>query len=141
MSEDIDVTSENFTQYFRDVRTNRPQKGEIMARFWAVAEFVNGPEKKELINLLKSENVYQAVQSLRKLQGVVAPDCYRVCREICEDLLFLPEQEVEEKSYRFMIEFFYYTQKQLVPKNKHWEVIKLLEYDNERKTYKSTIEL
>lgn len=142
MSEEKIVIDEtNFGEHFHDVRFNRPKPGQVLARFSAVADFVDGPQKRDVIDLLKRDKAFQATAVMRKLHHAKEPDCYRVCREICEDLMTMSEEEVEKKPYPFILEMFFYTKKELVPKNKHWETIQLLEFDKDSNTYKSRIEL
>lgn len=139
--EQIVIDETNFGDFFHDVRFHRPKPGQVMARFAAKADFVGGTQKKDVIDLLKKDKAYQATAVLRKLHHAKEPDCYRVCREICEDLLIMSEEEVEQKPYPFVLEMFFYTQKELVPKNKHWETIQVLEFDKDSNTYKSKITL
>lgn len=138
--EKIVITEKNFSEYFHDVRRSKPKKGQVLAKFTAVAEFVEGRGKRDIIMLLKMDKAQQAVQVMRKIHGAREPDCYRVCREIAEDLLIVPEEEVEKKPYEYVVEYFFYTQKDLVPKNKHWETIQILE-KNEAGDYISRIEI
>lgn len=135
------ITNENFSDYFYDVRTNRPKKGQVMAKFTAVAEFVDGRGKQDILQLLKTNKAHAAVQVMRKIHGVREPDCYRVLREIAQDMLTMPEAEVEKKPYEMVIELFFYTQRQYVPNSPNWELLPLLNYDKETGTYKSSIEL
>jgi hypothetical protein len=37
----VEITAENFDSYFFDVRKNGPKKGQVMAKFSAVAELVD----------------------------------------------------------------------------------------------------
>lgn len=132
----------NFNEYFRDVRTSRPQKGDIMACFTAVAEFVDGIGKKDIIDLLKRDKAQQAALVMRKIHGAREPDCYRVCREIAQDLLTMPEIDVERKPYEYIVQYFYYTKREYVPtNNKHWSTISLLEWDADAGSYRSRIEI
>lgn len=138
-----EINKSNFHQYFFDIRQNRPQAGQIMARFKAAAIFGEGPEKLHLIQALKMGKAKQAAMVMRKLHLAKEPDCYRVCREMCEDLLHgKTEEEVVKKDYHYVLEAFYYTKKEYVPKNDpHWETIQLLEFDAETNTFKSRIEI
>lgn len=141
-SEEVVIDHTNFSEYFHDVRHNRPKPGQIMAKFSAVALFGDGPEKRDIIHVLKMDKAEAAAAVMRKIHCAKEPDCYRVCREICEDLISgMSEDEVAAKDYEFVLETCYYTQREYVPKNdKHWETIQLLQYDPETKTFKSRIE-
>lgn len=132
---DLVIDESNFENYFFDVRRHRPKKGQIMAKFSAVVDFVEGQGKKDIIYLLKIGKVQQAVTVMQKIHGAMVPDCYRICREICEDLLTLSEEEVEQKAYEYTMELLYYTYRELVPKNDvHWETIGLLNMETDVET-------
>lgn len=143
MTDEIEITSENFKEYFFDVQQNRPKPGQIMAKFTAVAEFVGEGAKKDMIYLMTLDKSHQAAMVMRKIHGAKEPDCYRICREIAEDMLAgKSEQEIIDKPYEFVVELFFYTQREYVPKNDpHWETIQLMKYDEEAKVFKSTIEI
>ena len=143
MAEETKITQENFGEYFFDVRKNRPKQGQIMAKYAAVAEFVDGPEKRDIIRLIQMDKAYQAAQVMKKIHLAKEPDCYRVLREMCQDLIDgMTEEEVEKKPYEFVLEAFFYTNREYVPKNDpKWETIDLIEYDDETKTFKSTINI
>jgi hypothetical protein len=138
-----EINKHNFSQYFFDARQNRPKAGQIMARFKAAAVFGEGVEKLHLLQALKMGKAKQAAMVMRKLHLAKEPDCYRVCREICEDLLHgLTEEEIVKKDYHFVLEAFYYTKREYVPVNDpHWEMIQLLDFDPETNTFKSRIEI
>jgi hypothetical protein len=141
--ENLVIDSENFEQYFFDARKHRPEKGQIMAKYIAVAEFVEGQGKRDIMYLLKQDKAYQATQVMKKIHGAVDPDCYRVCREIAEDFMNgKTNEEVEKKSYKFITEYFFYTKREYVPKNDpHWETIQVVDYDQDTGEFKSTIEI
>lgn len=126
-----EITEENFEKYFFDVRKHTIQKGQVMARYAAVAEFVDGPMKKNIIELLTKDKANAAVQVMRKLGCAVEKDSIRICKEICEDMLKgLSVEEIEQKPYKYTIEVFYYTQKEHVPVNDpHWSLISIINSD------------
>lgn len=142
---EIVIDNSNFKDFFFDVRRFKPKAGQIMAKFSAVAIFGAGPEKQDLIKVLKMGKPTQAAMVMQKIHCAKVPDCYRVCREICEDLSAgMSEEDVLNKEYEFVLEAFYYTQKEYVPKNDpHWETIQLInvEYDEATGTYRSQINL
>lgn len=135
----IDQT--NFHEYFHDTRHHRPQEGEVLAKFRAVAVFGDGQHKYDVIHLLKIDKAKQAAAVMNKIHLAREPDCYRICREMCEDLLSgMSEEEVAKKEYEYVLEAFYYARREYVPKDDpHWETIQLLEYDPETKEYRSKI--
>lgn len=130
MSQEIEINQDNFSEYFRDVRTSIPEKGEIIAQYTASAEFIDGNEKKQIVSLLTStENKMEATaQVMRKLLFASELDSYRVPRKMAEDLLsgMTPEQ-VCEKPYKYTFEMFFYSKSEFVPKDDpHWSVISVL---------------
>lgn len=131
MSEEI-ITEKNFHEYFRDTRTSRPEKGDVIARFTAMADFVDGRMKNDIIDLLYNKNkVEAAIQVMRKLGSATEKDSIRVCREVCQDLANgMSIEQIVQKPYRYQIEFFYYTKKENIPiDDDHWSVITLANLD------------
>lgn len=143
VDEQVEINNKNFASYFFDVRRHRPKQGQVMAKFSAVAIFADGPEKRDLIKVLRKDKAVAAAQVMHKIHCARVPDCYRVCREMCEDMLAgMTDDEVAAKEYEFVLEAVYYTQKEYVPKHDpHWETLEVLNYDPESKTYKLTVEL
>ena len=134
----VQIDKSNFAEHFFDARRHGPKAGQILARFTAVAVFADGPEKRDLIRVLKTDKVRQAAAVMNRVHCAKEPDCYRVCREICEDLLGgMTEEEVAKKEHEFVLEAFYYTRRECVPEgDPHWETIDLLKYDPETKTFR-----
>jgi hypothetical protein len=130
IKEEIEINEENFNQYFKDVRISMPEKGDIIAQYTAVAEFVDGNEKKQIISLLTStENKMEATaQVMRKLLFASEEDAYGIPRKMAEDLLSgMTEEEVAQKPYKYTLEMFFYTQPDNVPKDDpHWSSISVL---------------
>ena len=142
-SEDLVIDHTNFNNYFFDVRKCKPKKGQILAKFCAIAAFGDGPEKRDIIKVLRRDKAEAAAMVMRKIHCCREPDCYRICREICEDLISgMTEDDVAKKEYEFVIESFYYTNREYIPKNDpHWETIEIMKYDPETNTFKSEIHL
>lgn len=129
MDEDLVIDASNFGEYFFDVRMHTPRKGQVMARYTAIAEFISGPEKQQMIDLLHMpEKARPAVQVMRKLLFANERDAFRVPREMVEDLTKgMSIQEVLDKPYRYTLEYFYYVDPQHVPEgDPHWCKIPLL---------------
>lgn len=141
--DDIVIDHNNFGEYFFDARQNRPQKGQVMAKFTAIAIFADGPQKRDIINLLKIDKAYQASQIMQRIHSARVPDCYRVLREMCEDMVSgMSDEEVEKKEYQFVLEAIFYTKKEYVPKrDPHWETLTVLQYDSENNKFISNIEM
>jgi len=136
------IDQSNFDEYFFDVRKHPPRRGQVLARFRAIAEFVDGQGKKDIIYVLKLGKAVQAAEVMKKIHCAAEPDCYRVCREICEDLLTMSEQEVEKKPYRFLLEMLFYTEPENVPRDDpRWEKINLTRFDKETNSYRSVVTL
>lgn len=140
---EIIIDNSNFNKYFFDVRKFGPKEGQVMAKFSAVAVFGDGPEKRDIIKILKRDKAESAAMVMRKIHCAKEPDCYRICREICEDLVAgMSEDEVAKKEHEFVLESFYYTKKEYIPLNDpHWQTIDVIKYDPETKTYKSDISI
>jgi uncharacterized protein (DUF2267 family) len=111
------IDESNFGEYFRDCRTSKPERGDIMARYMARAEFIDGQMKKDVIDLLSNrDKAYAATQVMRKLGCATQPEAVRICKEICQDLASgMTPEEVERKSYEYDMEVFYYTKKEHIP--------------------------
>jgi hypothetical protein len=139
----IIIDTSNFNEYFFDVRKFGPKEGQIMAKFSAVAIFGDGPEKRDVIKILRRDKAEAAAMVMRKIHCAREPDCYRVCREIVEDLIRgMTDDEVAKKEYEFVLEAFYYTKREYLPENDpHWETIDLVKYDPETKTFKVNIKI
>lgn len=123
------INKNNFNEYFRPVQSSKPEKGDCIACFSAVAELVDAFEKRQMISLLKQPKSANAVVTMmRKLAYAKEPGAYRVPREMALDLLNgLTDDEVAEKPYEYVIELFYYTKPQYIPKDdSKWRLISIL---------------
>ena len=40
MTQELIIDENNFDQYFRDISKNVPEKGDVLAKYTAIAEFV-----------------------------------------------------------------------------------------------------
>lgn len=148
MTDELVIDASNFDQYFRDVRKCRPERDDVMARYSAIAEFIDGMMKRDIIDLLlNKDKAVPATQLLRKIGGAIERDAVRVCKEICQDLASgMTSEEVEKKPYKYTMEFFYYTKKKYVPTDDpHWSIISLnnldefLDKSNQKCTIKTRI--
>jgi len=138
---EIEITNENFHQYFFDARKTKPQAGQVLAKFSAIAKFVEGQAKRDIIYLLKINKAKEAVQVMSRLHGCKELWCYNVLIEMANDLLHMTETEVEKKPYEMVVEFLFWTQKENVPNDPHWETINVIGFDPETGEYKSKIEI
>lgn len=142
-NKEIIIDSSNFAEYFFDVRKFGPKEGQIMAKFSAVAIFGDGPEKRDVIKILRKDKAEAAAMVMKKIHCAREPDCYTICREMVEDMLKgMSDDEVAKKEYEFILEAFYYTKREYIPKgDPHWETIDLVKFDPETNTFKVNIEL
>ena len=133
MNGEIVIDESNFSQHFRDCRMHRPERGDVMAKYTAIAEFVDGRMKRDVIDLLVNhEKAYAATQVMRKLGCATEFDAIRVCKEMAEDLASgMTPEEVEKKVYEYRMEAFYYTKKENVPvDDPHWTLIGIANLDS-----------
>jgi hypothetical protein len=124
-----DIDSSNFSQYFFNIRDYQPQQGQVIARFRAVAELVDGEEKKFLIHTLQRPNSARAAANMMiKVFCADQNSSWQVPLEIGKDLLNgMSEEEVSKKPYEFIAEFCYYTNRECVPVDDvHWEIIEII---------------
>ena len=113
--DDIVIDSSNFCDYFFDIRLHGPKKGQVLAKFTAVALFGAGVEKQNIIKLLKMDKAKEAAQVMQRIHLAKSPDCYKILREMCEDMANgMTDEEVENKEYEFILEAAYYTQREYV---------------------------
>lgn len=127
------IDEHNFSEYFKDVRTNSMSKGDIIAQYTAAAELVDGLEKRQLISLLKNteDKMEATAQVMRKLLFASELDSYRVPRMMAEDMLSgMSDDEVSSKPYKYKLEMFFYARPENVPKeDPHWSIISVLNAD------------
>lgn len=133
MTNELVIDENNFTQYFKDCRIHRPERGDVMAKYTAIAEFVDGQMKKDIIDLLMNKDkALAATQVMRKLGCATEYDAIRVCKQVAEDLASgMSPEDVEKKPYEYQLETFYYTKKEYVPvDDPHWQVISIANLDS-----------
>lgn len=131
-TDELIIDESNFDKYFRDVRQSRPGRGDVISRFTAIAELVDGRLKRDLVSLLKMPNKAQAAANvMRKLGCATEKDSYRICKEMAEDLFNdMSDDDVCQKLYEYQMEGFYYTKKEYVPKDDpHWSIIAIKNLD------------
>lgn len=130
---EIEIDESNFSTFFKDCRNNKPEKGDVIAQYSSMAEFVEDNEKKQIIDLLTStENKMEATaQVMRKLLFASEIDSYKVPRQMAEDLLSgMTEEEVNKKPYKYKLEMFFYSKPEHIPKDDpHWSSISILNLD------------
>lgn len=132
MTEEI-IDENNFKNYFKDVRNNAIQRGEIIAKYTSFAEFVDGNEKKQILNLIKNTDKMNATtQVMRKLLFASEIDAIKIPREMAEDLSKgMSEEEVLNKPYKYKLEMFFYAKPENVPKDDpHWNIISVINLED-----------
>lgn len=126
---EIVIDETNFDQYFFDVRKHKPEKGQVMACYDAIAEFIDGDLKRDIVNLLLyNDNAGEsAPRVFQKLGGASYKDSIKVIKEMVEDLLSMSVDQVLKKPYEYHLQLFYYTKEEYIPKDDpHWSKIKLV---------------
>lgn len=128
--EEIEINEENFSQYFRDVRVSSMRREDVIAQYTAVAELVDGNEKRQIMSLLRdTEGKMEATaQVMRRLLFASEVDSYRLPRTMAEDMISgMSDDEVALKPYKYTLEMFFYANPEHVPKDDpHWSVISVL---------------
>lgn len=126
LSDDVVIDATNFKDYFFDVKNFKPKKGQIMAKYSAMAELVKGEEKKILIQLLAAPDKARAATAfMKKIMLATEADAMKVPIEIAKDLASgMDEKKVLNKVYKFQVEAFFYTWPECVPQgDPHWQCI------------------
>lgn len=130
----MQINEANFKDYFfRADEKYKPEKGQVLARWRTSADFVDGWVKRNIIQLLCSHEsgAESSHRIMTKLVSAVNKDAVRVLREMTEDLIGgMSVDEVCEKPYRFVVEQFYWTQKEYVPDDVHWDLISCVDVRN-----------
>ncbi len=131
MSEELIINDQNFNEYFYDVRTHQPQHGQVMACYTAIADFIDGPLKRDVLNILEYHDALSVPKIMKKVGCAAERDSYRIPIEMVKDLLSgMPREQVAQKQYRYTVEVFFYTKKECVPKyDPHWSVISIMNLD------------
>ena len=120
------------TQFY-PIETHRPLKGQVIASYAAMAEFIDGEDKRAIVEAVQRSgaSVLSAVKLMRKRCHATEVDATRVLKEIVRDLqLGMSVEKVVSKPYRFTLELFYYTEPKNIPEDDpHWSQITLLQSD------------
>lgn len=117
---------EKFEEKFFDTRKFKPKPNQIMARYRASAIFIDGYDKETVYDLLLSNPVgaKMAVSFMRNRIFATEESAVKLCREMCEDIYFRKsKEEIMSKEYKFTIEMFFYTEKENIPNDVHWDII------------------
>ncbi len=132
MNEQVVINDENFHLYFFDVRKHQPQRGQVIARYAAAAEFVDGGLKRDIVDMLcLHESPETCAKLMRKVGCATERDSIAVPLAMAKDLLAGESPNaVAEKPYKFVCEAFFYTQKEYIPvDNPHWTCVSISNLD------------
>ena len=119
-TDELIIDETNFDQYFFDARKNKPQHGQVLACFEAVAELMDGTLKQDRLNLLVAspKGGEFAPKLMQKITGASEEDSVKVAKEMTLDLLNgMDKASVLAKPYEFVCKMYYYTQKEYIPQN------------------------
>ena len=123
----------DFNKNFRFTDRHKPEKGDIIARFGAIAEIVGGADKNDLIDLcLQPDSAHAAAAMMQKIFCAAEWDCWGVPRQITEDLVNgMTEEEIKKKVYPYAMEMIFYTKPELMPQgdepdSKYWSMIEIV---------------
>ena len=128
----MEITQQNFNDYFFNVRTNTYKPGQILCSFTIMADLVKGDEKNQLIDLLLQEGkAIAASQMMKNLFYATELDSVKIPVQIMRDLLNgMSKKQVLRKKYRYQMEILYYSYPECIPDNDpHWKVIGLNNID------------
>lgn len=128
-AKDFEINEKNFDVYFFDSRLYGPKPGQVLASYTAVAEFADGPEKRQIIEFLKfTDKVNAAVQVMKKSLMAKDPFQYSVLREMSEDLLSgKTVEEIARKPYKFQMEMCFWTHPEYIPTDDpHWACVSIM---------------
>ena len=127
----------DFPKYFRYTDTSEPEKGDIIAKFGAIAEIVGGADKDHLINVcLQPDSAKAAAQVMRKVFNAAEWDVWGVPRQITEDLVNgMSVDDIKEKIYSYALELFFYTKPMYMPKpdendHRYWSLIRIVNLED-----------
>jgi len=131
MEEELVIDENNFGEHFFDVRIHKPQRGQVMACYSAIGEFVDSIEKGHVVDLLKKDKVEPAIQVMTRLHGATYKSALEILKKMTQDMLAgKTDQEIRETPYRIHVEWRYYTKKELIPQDDpHWECVSVRELD------------
>ena len=141
MTTETIIDDSNFNEHFFDARNHGPKKNHILARFSAIAEFVDGQMKQDIIYLLSTmdNGGASAVKVMQKLGCATYEAAIDVCSQVAEDLqaghtkgmtIDSVNEEVESKVYSYHYEQFFYTEAACVPEeDAHWDIIQISNLD------------
>lgn len=131
--EELIIDENNFSEYFRDAFKFPPKEGDILVRYRAKADFINGEDKKDVVYQLSNSSfgARSAIQIIKKLGKTNEKEAVSVAKRICEDLYGgMKEEEVLAKPYSYLFEMMFFAKKEHIPADdEHWECITITNLD------------
>lgn len=129
MDNELIIDSTNFDKYFFETIKHKPKKGQVLARYTAMAELVDGDVKNAIINTILNSKIGgdMAVQILKNTCHATDNYAESVAKDIANDLSGgMSVCDVKDKPYKLQIEYFYWTEIDNIPKDDvHWELISI----------------
>lgn len=129
----MQITKENFNEYFFDTKKHEPKEGDVIAKFSATGEFLESREKTHIIDLLlKDGKILPAIQLMVKIHHAREESAIELLKNMIEDLMNgMTPEEVNKKPYKFYIEMFFYTKPEYIPTDDpHWKYIEIVKLNN-----------
>lgn len=127
---EVIIDETNFGEYFFDVKKHAPKKGQVLAKFTAVAELVNAFPKDQIVRMLlhNPKGGDLAPKVLRNICNATEAESVNLAKRIAQDLAEgMSEDEVLNKPYEYIMELFFWTNEECVPKDcPNWTTIKML---------------
>lgn len=131
MNKELIIDESNFSDYFKDVSVKKkPDKDEIIACYTTRAKLCAGDIKKDVILSIEN-NVYSSIKILQKIAKSRYEDAVSLIKEMLSDKLSgMSDDDIENKEYEYVAEFFYYTKKEYVPiDDPRWSTLKIHNVD------------
>lgn len=110
-----------------DARTNKMQPGQVLVLYTAMADLMDGPDKKHIIRLLfEKESAVAVIGIMKKLLHAAELDAIQVPLKMAQDLKKGKSvKQVEKMPYRYKIEMLFYADPDSIPEGPHWKVIEM----------------
>lgn len=116
------IDEKDFEKHFKPIE-QKPDPGQVMVRWRASAEFINGWIKRNVIELLGS-NKNGVALSKSIMRKLVHADETKVLKEMAQDLWDgMTVDQVAEKPYPIVVQHFYWAKRDVVPDDPHWSII------------------
>lgn len=141
MDKNISIDKINFDKYFRNTRTSKKKKNDIVVMFYSSAVFAKGKLKEEIVDLLSIEfnSVNKCLAKLFKFAYAPYFEGLKICKSIIKDYIDgMSKDDIINKEYPFVLQMFFFTREKYIPSNdKRWLVVS----DEYRKNNKNIVTL